>query len=105
MSLVVHNGIQYDTSRLPKGVDPKKCTPVDEWFKKNREEAPADKASAGDGAGSKVVAELRKEIAALRDEVAEARAAASAATAAVEAAAADPADKGAKGKSSTDDKG
>ncbi len=49
MTLVIHNGTQYNTDRLPKGVDLKECVPLDEWYAKHakgRSKSGAEKAAA-----------------------------------------------------------
>lgn len=47
MGLVICDGVQWDSEKLPAGIDPKKCVPADEWFAKNRKngKTPAEKAT------------------------------------------------------------
>lgn len=40
MPLVIHNGVQYDDSRLPAHINPKEAVPIDEWRRASRATRP-----------------------------------------------------------------
>ena len=42
--MVIWNGHQYPSDKLPPQADPKDALPVAEWYTKNRRPAPAHKA-------------------------------------------------------------